>query len=105
MVKLVYNKYKNIMSIENLKNNLAEDIDVLAIYNQLDNDPDINQLLDKDIDEENGPQGISIWPSNLVTQDGKNFKIDGNSFDQGINKAKEMAVADNNDQDQIAKIN
>ncbi len=93
------------MSIESLKNNSAEEIDILSIYKQLDNDPNINRLLDKVIDEENGPQGISIWPSNLLIQDGKIFKIDGNSFDQEINKAKEMAVVDNNDQEKIAKIN
>ncbi len=67
----------------------------MLIYKKLDYDPEINQLLGKNIDEEKGPQGEPIWPSNMVIEENGILKINGNKFDIALKEAKNIAQEDN----------
>ena len=79
-------------------------VDIQAIYNKLDYDEDINRLLGKFINKDGELSGELIWPSNMVTEDNGVLKINGSEFDKEITEAKQTAKKDNNDQEQIKKI-
>ncbi|MDD4476730.1 MAG: hypothetical protein PHY40_01065 [Patescibacteria group bacterium] len=78
-------------------------INLESIYNQLDYDPEINQLLNKFINEEADPHGEAIWPSSMVVLENGIFKIDGSEFDRMVEEAKQTAQEDD-DSERILKI-
>jgi len=91
------------MAIEKIDGNFSEEIEFYSVLDKLDRDPDINRLLDKTIDEEDNLHGELIWPSNMIVKKGSVFKIDGAEFDRAIEKAKKVAIEDN-DLNRVSKI-
>ncbi len=86
--------------MEKMDSDLKINLDVL---NKLDYDPEINELLGKYSDKENGPEGENIWPSNMISREGNDFKINEVEFDRQIERIKKTAMEDN-DSARILKI-
>ncbi len=74
------------------------------ILEKIDNDPEINRLLGKEIDGESGPIGEYIWPSNMVKKVDNGFIINREEFDKAVKGAEENAEEDNNNQKRIDEI-
>jgi len=73
------------------------------VYEAIDQDPEINQLLGKILDEERGPEGELIWPSNMIKEENGIIKISGEEFDKNLEEIKKIAQEDQ-DHERLQKL-
>lgn len=78
-------------------------LDSLKIYDRLDYDSKLAQLLGKEINEDSEPIGELIWPSNMVDFEANKAIIDGKELDSMIEDIV-GSIQEDNDLQRIMKI-